>query len=361
MKTLAVIGANYGDEGKGLITDYLCHSRGAGIVVRFNGGAQAGHTVVVPHGRRHVFSHFGSGTLAGVGTYLSRFFICNPILFCQELQRLGDVNAGVYVDPNALVTTPYDMLLNQAVERRRGPGRHGSCGVGINETLRRSESMPLRVRDLGDSFELRRFLVRQLRDYTPARAAVLGIDASLFSELTSDLFIEPFIQDVTKFRSEVCVMTQQWLRNKSLVFEGAQGLLLDQNNVADSPHLTPSNTGIRNVAEMCGELGIDHVEAYYVSRTYLTRHGAGPLPGELAGPPPGVVDATNVPHPFQGTLRYAPLNTVALIDRVHADADSVSGLNVGMKLAFTCTDQVEPTLRADLVSRGPTRNDVVVA
>ena len=70
MKAYAVIGANYGDEGKGLITDYLCRQVENPLVIRFNGGAQAGHTVTTPEGIRHIFSHFGSGTLAGA-SYLS--------------------------------------------------------------------------------------------------------------------------------------------------------------------------------------------------------------------------------------------------------------------------------------------------
>ena len=87
-----VIGANFGDEGKGLVTDYLC-SQGAGVVVRFNGGAQAGHTVVTPEGERHVFRHFGSGTFLGVPTFLSQFFVCNPILFFEERKQLIDLGA----------------------------------------------------------------------------------------------------------------------------------------------------------------------------------------------------------------------------------------------------------------------------
>ena len=81
MRARVVIGSNFGDEGKGLTVDYLCH-QGAGVVVRFNGGAQAGHTVCLDR-LRHVFSHFGSGTLRGVPTYLSQFFIVNPIMFVR--------------------------------------------------------------------------------------------------------------------------------------------------------------------------------------------------------------------------------------------------------------------------------------
>ena len=87
MKISVVIGANYGDEGKGLATDYLASQGTKSLVVRFNGGAQAGHTVVTPDGCRHVFHHFGSGVFAEADTFLSKFFIVNPILFRTEFEE----------------------------------------------------------------------------------------------------------------------------------------------------------------------------------------------------------------------------------------------------------------------------------
>src|SRR5206468_2979559 len=104
-----VIGANYGDEGKGLMTDYhAAHAGGDGIVVRFNGGAQAGHTVTTPGGMRHVFSHLGSGTLAGAATFLSRHFVCHPPMFFKELEKLAAAGLRtlppVFVDERAPVS-----------------------------------------------------------------------------------------------------------------------------------------------------------------------------------------------------------------------------------------------------------------
>src|ERR1700721_2544919 len=97
-----VIGSAFGDEGKGLITDYLCtHSTAKTCVVRFNGGAQAGHTVEMPDGKRHIFSHFGSGSFARTPTYLSSYFVCNPIIFKRECKELAPLNVSptVFVDP----------------------------------------------------------------------------------------------------------------------------------------------------------------------------------------------------------------------------------------------------------------------
>ena len=125
-----VIGAQFGDEGKGqAVAGEAAAAGGDGIVVRYNGGAQAGHTVVTPDGRRHVFSHVGSGAFSGAATFLSRWFVSHPMLFLKEqaaLAALG-VNPVVLIDPASPVTTPYDMLINQIVEQARGDGRHGSC------------------------------------------------------------------------------------------------------------------------------------------------------------------------------------------------------------------------------------------
>ncbi len=94
-----VIGANFGDEGKGLVTDYFSAQENS-IVVRFNGGAQAGHTVVRPDGVSHVHGHFGSGTLNGSPTYLSRHFVSHPHWFYEELELLKKIGIEpkVYAD-----------------------------------------------------------------------------------------------------------------------------------------------------------------------------------------------------------------------------------------------------------------------
>ena len=103
-KAYAVIGANFGDEGKGLMTDYFCRTNDNPIDIRINGGAQAGHTVCTPEGERHIFSHIGAGYFAGADTYLSEFFIANPMLFVKEkntpaftlYQKLGFEECGRY-------------------------------------------------------------------------------------------------------------------------------------------------------------------------------------------------------------------------------------------------------------------------
>lgn len=343
MRARAVIGANYGDEGKGLVTDYLCAKEGAGVVVRFNGGAQAGHTVVTPEGTRHVFHHFGSGTFLGIPTFLSRFFVCNPILFGQERSGLVGAKPEIWADPECLVTTFADMLYNQRLEDVRDTTRHGSCGVGFNATIVRHKEIPLRMNDLW----------RDLRQVEPILEEIIHFyqDETRLGktlEVTPEM-IESFLNECHYLAEHVSPATPWDFEDP--VFEGAQGLLLDQNRYQDMPYLTRSNTGMQNVRRLCDEMEIDGVLPYYVSRAYLTRHGAGPLPGEW---PYRYADDTNVDHPYQGALRFAPLDQL-LQTRCRIDARG------DYRLVITHCDQVDTAPPADLYSFGPSRGHVVRA
>ena len=349
-----VIGANYGDEGKGLMTDYHAAPVGRhGIVVRFNGGAQAGHTVTTPGGMRHVFSHFGSGTLAGAATFLSRHFVCHPALFLKEADALAAAGVAlppVFVDERAPVSTLYDILLNQIVERHRGAGRHGSCGMGFGETVERNldPAFALTVTDLrqGAGYLLHRLAA--IRDgYVPRRLAALGIpalDAQAAAWLASDEGLQRFVHAAMRFRRMTrCARPEVLRESAQVVFEGAQGLLLDQERGA-FPYVTRSHTGVRNALDVATEAGIGTLAVTYVTRAYLTRHGAGPLAGELPGKPyAGIEDPTNVPNEFQGSLRFAHLD-LDLLERTirtdFADARACPGIRAHLNLAVGCLDQV---------------------
>jgi adenylosuccinate synthase len=314
-------------------------------VVRHSSGAQCGHTVVTPSGERHVHRHFGCGVFHGIPTFLSSFFVCNPILFFEERKQLIDLgyHPDVYAHPDCLVTTFMDMLINQEIETRRGAKRHGSCGIGFHETINRSTVPKLKI-TVGDLWNGGRRLESQLAEicgkYAKFRVGQSFDDPEAVSQ---------FIECCASFAE--CVQPLGMAQCKDPVFEGAQGLLLDQNNKEFFPHVTHSNTGMKNVEALCAQAGIVKKEIYYVSRTYLTRHGAGPLPGE--DPAMSFEDETNQPTQFQGALRFAPLDASSLYARCKRDAGSNP-----YKLVMTHCDQLSAGCEADLYFDGPTRNDV---
>lgn len=328
-KATAIIGANFGDEGKGAMTDFICHRALLAdqhpIVIRYNGGAQAGHTVCAD-GKRHVFHHFGSGTLAGVPTYLSSFFIVNPLLWLteqRELARLG-VGGNLFADPSASVTTHYDMLINQEIERSRGLDCHGSCGIGINETRRRDEtSHGLVTARLSDPKWLLEKLKLIRSEYLPWRMNQLGITSpspEFCGLIDSQELTEAFLNASAAFSHTVERMHYGMLAMLDsydhVIFEGAQGLLLDENH-RFFPYVTPSKTGLPHVVAICKRIKLHMLNVIYVTRSYATRHGPGPFPGEDKSL--SFEDNTNVPNPWQHTLRFGKLDYKLMEETIAAD------------------------------------------
>ena len=140
-QAILTVDLGFGDAGKGSIVDYLARRHDAHTVVRYNGGAQAGHRVVTPGAapQEHVFAQFGSGALAGAATHLSRFMLLDPLAMMVEAQHLRELGAPdpfahTTIDAGALVITPFQRAANRLKELARGAGRHGSCGMGIGET-----------------------------------------------------------------------------------------------------------------------------------------------------------------------------------------------------------------------------------
>lgn len=141
MNHVAVVDLGYGDAGKGTVVDWLCATRPVHTVVRFNGGAQAAHNVVLRDGRHHTFAQFGAGTFhPGVGTHLSRHVVVDPLALAAEADHLATVGVRdaldrLTVDGDALLATPYHRAANRAREIARGADRHGSCGLGVGEAV----------------------------------------------------------------------------------------------------------------------------------------------------------------------------------------------------------------------------------
>ena len=350
IRAQAVIGAGYGDEGKGLMVDRLAAAaKGNVVVVRSNGGAQAGHTVVSPEGQRHVFHHVGSGSFAGAATHFSRFFVAHPMMLAGELAALEahGIAPALTGDPRVAVTTPYDVIINQAVELARDADRHGSCGLGFGETIERNlrPDFALVLQDLFRP-DLRERLIAIRDEWVPARLEALGIaalPAELDTALRSDATLDAFLADCEAMLDRVALWPDRRIAERgSILFEAAQGLLLDQDYGA-FPHVTRSNTGLANIRAVAAEAGIEALDVTYVTRIYTTRHGAGPLKRETARLDGiTVVDATNAPNDWQGSLRLAPLDLGVLKGAIAADlALGGKDLQVTAGLAVTCLDQAE--------------------
>lgn len=324
-KLRSVIGANYGDEGKGLVTDYFAakdiNDGYKTIVVCMNGGAQRGHTVVLPDGRRHVFHHFGSGTFAGADTYLSPHFIVEPMSFCAELKELSDVEIGkIFVSANCRVTTPYEIIMNKMLEESRGENRHGSCGMGIWETVNgyRQSTEYLRFGEIVDiNWELAKrkenFVDNLIKHHRSGEITNEIYNKWMDIIVSPDLY-KDYVIAFNRMRELSCVSDYRMLKKyDSVITENGQGLLLSEDK--DNVHTTPSNTGLKYVKEIEEILGMQ-TEPIYVTRTYLTRHGAGDFEEKDIGT---FDDKTNVPNEYQGSMRYGKLG-LDILQRVKMDA-----------------------------------------
>lgn len=352
-RAVIVIGCSYGDEGKGLAAAHAVRQMGTPCLnVLINGGAQRGHTVDLPDGRRHVFHHFGSGALAGAVSCADEDFIVNPLMYMDERAELAQefgIAPELFVSAKCRVTLPFDMMLGQIIEENRGAKRHGSCGCGVFETRLRYEqtdwALPFGALTQTTEMEFAAYCRRIGREYIPARFAALGMEAGeqWRSLLTDEGVIRNAYADLQDMAAAVRVyedwadMAKDW---PTLVFEAGQGLALDEFNMADFPHLTPSRTTSRVSAQRIAALpGETATELRYVTRTYLTRHGAGPFPTEcpMAEINPDMVDRTNVPNPHQQQLRYGLFDGAAVLARIRADAAAAREVLPGAKQAILVT------------------------
>lgn len=337
-----VFGLGFGDEGKGTIVDYLSLRERPDFVVRFNGGAQAAHNVVLADGSHHTFSQYGSGTFRSARTFLSRHMLVNPITMLAErgaLIRKG-VHPHAYVDERALVTTPYHVGLNQL---REAVNRHGSCGMGIGETkLWESEGIALRVGDLRDSDLKERLAQIRIRlldvGLSIVKQASLKLDTESIARALNALSRDPGDVQLAfgAWSYTVSVVEDRWLscqvnRGDTFIFEGAQGVLIDETH-GWAPHYTWSTCTPKNALELADEAGIarDDIEVTGVLRAYHTRHGAGPLPTEAQLP---IAESHNGQHPWQGDFRWGRFD-----GRLASYALEVSGRVDG--LAITHLDRV---------------------
>ena len=337
-----VVGLGFGDEGKGITTDYLCSQSSNAIVIRFSGGQQCGHTVVL-NGRKHIHSSFGSGTLRGVPSYFGEHTTIYPLtLYNEELElRRKGINPSLAIHPLAALTTPYDVAHNRIMERKRG---NGSCGLGIAATMKRNIETPYKLYavDLLHP-EILRQKMANLKSWYLSRYLPYDNDRQTFLEecrLWEDAYFEAI--EKTKFN----IQNYSYLLNfGDWIFEGSQGIMLDANH-GIFPNVTYANTTSRNAVELCKYYNRGY-EIYYVTRCYQTRHGAGWMSSEKEIKLINNEEEINVHNEWQKHFRVGELDYRLLNQALQVDAIYSEQMPHTRNLVVTCLDQ-RPDFTLDL-------------
>lgn len=342
MPAFIVVGLGYGDEGKGVTVDHLVRQHKASGVVRFNGGAQAAHNVVLPDGRHHTFSQFGAGTLAGAATILSKHTLVNPHALFVEWEKLRELGywplGKISVQRGALVTTPYHVAANRLREFLRGQNRHGSCGMGIGETVAlQRQGLELRVEDLRNPKLTRRKLM-DIRDHFQRELVPSIVERGINAHhLTAPLFKTGVVEEALEVyrvfvKAVPMIEALEFDADEHVVFEGAQGVLLDQF-YGFHPHTTWSDVTPANAREqLAGYAG--EIRTVGVIRSYMTRHGAGPFVTEDPALAARFPEAHNDHGAWQGAWRVGWTDLAALDYAL----DAIGGVD---DLAVTHLDRVE--------------------
>ncbi|NES93952.1 MAG: adenylosuccinate synthase [Desertifilum sp. SIO1I2] len=283
MANVIVIGAQWGDEGKGKITDLL--SKSADVVVRYQGGVNAGHTVVVKD-KTFKLHLIPSGILypdteciIGCGTVIDPQVLIEEI---DQLEKLGISTNNLMISETAHVTMPYHRLIDQASEERRGNHKIGTTKRGIGPTYAdKSERTGIRVIDLMEPEALR----KQLRWTVNYKNVILEKLYDL-PPLDPEEVIDQYLAYAERLRPHVVdssLRIYDAIREKrNILFEGAQGTLLDLDH-GTYPYVTSSNpvAGGACVGTGIGPTAVDRVIG--VAKAYTTRVGEGPFPTELHG------------------------------------------------------------------------------
>ena len=340
----AVIGNNYGDEGKGLAVDYLTLS-GHNLVVRHNGGAQAAHTVD-REDKRFVFHELSSGSFNGADTYWASTFLPDLYKLEEEINEFSEVSfekIRIYASPDCSITLLYDVYLNQKREELRGTDKHGSCGMGIWEATKRTAAgYKLTLGDIASlSADDIAAKIKCIEDeYVALKIDKFGIGERLNLDTVkyASILKSALENNVTLVSDEKSFFESY----DNVIFEGGQGLLLDTAREELWPHTTCSRTNITNPVKILESSGLKLDEAVYVTRSYLTRHGAGPFEEdtELC-----FADETNKPNPWQGAMRFGKHSSASdLIGRAVKDYKDNWSYEITASMFVTQLDLTSDTI-----------------
>jgi adenylosuccinate synthase len=282
--SVVVVGLQWGDEGKGKIVDLL--SAEADVVVRFQGGNNAGHTLVV-NGEETVLHLIPSGALhSGTTCVIGGGVVVDPGVLVQELETLrkrGHMRerGRLLISQECHLILPYHKAIDQARERKRGIGKIGTTGRGIGPAYEdKAARIGLRMIDLCDDSFFRERLRLNLVEKNAYLQAMLGESMLDYDTMAAEVsrygtVLREFVADTSRFLHDALK------GGKKVLFEGAQGLMLDVD-LGTYPYVTSSNTGSGAVTSGAGIAPNMVRTVVGISKAYTTRVGSGPFPTELA-------------------------------------------------------------------------------
>ncbi len=277
MKRIVVVGTQWGDEGKGKITDFLAQN--ADVVVRYQGGNNAGHTVVFD-GMKHSLHLLPSGILnPKIQNVMANGMVINPKAFVEEIDELDNFN--LKISDRAHIVLPYHLELDKAYEHFKGNEKIGTTQKGIGPAYTdKSSRLGLRVSTFirPERFRIRLYELLKVKNQELRK---LGAPRINFDELYTEYLtyaerIAPYVCDTSVYLNEAIES------GKHVLFEGAQGVLLCLDH-GTYPYVTSSSPTASSVPLNTGIAPWLVDGAIGVTKAYTTRVGAGPMPTEILG------------------------------------------------------------------------------
>jgi adenylosuccinate synthase len=286
MSTLVVVGSQWGDEGKGKITDLL--SEEVDIIVRYQGGCNAGHTVVIGD-KQFIFHLIPSGILhQGKKCLIGNGVVVDPESLLQEMENLKkegvEIDGKLFIDPKTHIVLPYHKTLDELKERKRGKDKLGTTKRGIGPAyIDKIARTGIRMVDLIDEKSLSKKLEINWKEKNEIFNKLYGFKMSNQEKINLIKKYQEYGQLLKKYLMDVSLYLNQAIKeDKKILFEGAQGTLLDVDH-GTFPYVTSSHpiAGGACVGTGVGPTKIDKVIG--ITKAYTTRVGRGPLPTEIQG------------------------------------------------------------------------------
>lgn len=281
MSTVVVVGTQWGDEGKGKITDYL--AEGADVVARYQGGNNAGHTILI-EGKKYKLTMIPSGIFyTDKACVIGNGMVINPKALIEEINYIHDndfTTKNLSISDRAHIIMPYHMVLDALEEERKGPNKIGTTGKGIGPCyMDKAARTGIRMADLMDAeeFELKlRHLVKEKNHIIEQvyGGGTVDVEEILKNYLEYAEILRPYVCDTS------VVLNEYIDEDKKVLFEGAQGVMLDIDQ-GTYPFVTSSNPSAGGVCIGSGVGPARINQVIGVAKAYTTRVGDGPFPTEL--------------------------------------------------------------------------------